>query len=85
MGRGSRNSGTFWRDRYKRVTFRVITFKVSREALEVIDKAARSLGMNRSELIRAALSEFLRRHANVDLDLDDWPVIPGRPLEVTLP
>lgn len=42
---------------------RVITFKLDEETLLKLDKAASSLGLSRSEVIRSAISEYLnRRH-----------------------
>jgi len=43
----------------------VVTFKVSRELLDKIDSLAFKLRMNRSELIRTAIIEYLQKHEDV--------------------
>jgi len=43
----------------------VVTFKVSRELLDKIDSLAFRLKMNRSELIRTAIIEYLQKHEDV--------------------
>jgi len=40
---------------------RVVTFKVDIELVDEIDRAAKRLGMSRSELIRKAIIEFLKQ------------------------
>ncbi len=59
----------FWSEFNKRAESRLVAFRVSGEALEVIDRVARMMGLSRSELIRAALKEYLRSHAGIELDL----------------
>ena len=39
----------------------IVTFKVSREMLRVLDEYARRHGLTRSEVIREAIAEYLRR------------------------
>jgi len=38
---------------------RIVTFKIDPLTLELLDKAAKELGLSRSELIRGALLKFL--------------------------
>ncbi len=42
---------------------RVVTFKIEEELLESVDMLARRKRMSRSEIIREALKEYLRRFA----------------------
>ena len=46
------------REKQKRV--RVVTFKIDVDTLRLIDEAAENLGLNRSELIRRAVIEFIK-------------------------
>jgi len=41
---------------------RVVTFKASPSEVEAMNRAARLLGLSRSELIRLAVSLFIREH-----------------------
>jgi len=43
----------------------VVTFKVKKELLDKIDALAFKLRMNRSELIRTAIIEYLQKHEDV--------------------
>ncbi|MCE4611357.1 MAG: ribbon-helix-helix domain-containing protein [Desulfurococcales archaeon] len=47
------------REREKRV--KVVTFKLDVDILREVDEIAESLGMSRSELIRKAIEDFIRR------------------------
>ncbi len=49
------------REKVRRV--RVVTFKVDVDTLREIDRVAEELGMNRSELIRKAVLEFISKSA----------------------
>jgi len=40
---------------------RVVTFKVDPKLLELVDETAKELSISRSELIRAAIEEFLEK------------------------
>jgi len=40
---------------------RIVTFKLDEETLEKLDELARSVGVPRSELIRKAIEDFLRK------------------------
>jgi len=40
---------------------RVVTFKIEEDALELVDKIAIEKGLYRSEVIREAVKEFIRR------------------------
>ncbi len=40
---------------------RVVTFKVDPKLLELVDETAKELSISRSELIRAAIEEFLAK------------------------
>ncbi len=40
---------------------RVVTFKMDPQLLELVDRTARELSISRSELIRAAIEEFLSK------------------------
>ncbi len=44
---------------------KVVSFKAEDELLETIDRVARELGLNRSEVIRVALETYIKIHSVV--------------------
>ncbi|WHA35152.1 hypothetical protein MTIV3_ORF10 [Metallosphaera turreted icosahedral virus 3] len=48
------------------MTLIVITFKIDRDTLDVLDSVAGSLKMNRSEFIRRAISHEIASYVNKD-------------------
>lgn len=48
---------------------RVVTFKVDEFLLEELDRAAKSLGITRSEVIREALINYLRLSRKKAIDI----------------
>ena len=49
------------REREKKI--KVVTFKLDVDILRELDEMAESMGVSRSELIRKAIEDFLRRRA----------------------
>ena len=43
----------------ERNKLRIVTFKIEPEKLELLDKTASMLGLNRSELIREAIKQYI--------------------------
>ncbi len=48
---------------------RIVTFKIEPDKLELIDKAAALLGLNRSELIREAIEKYVNNLFNHEATL----------------
>ena len=50
---------------------RVITFKIEEDLLQKLDKYAMNHKLNRSEVVRLAIREFLSNHTNYKQDIEN--------------